>query len=353
MSRSARITIPHRLEYGALRFVETALRCLPLPFVFKLGGFFGAILHSCWGKQRKLVNRSITQAFGDQKSPEEIAELTQLSFRRTAGNFFISFVMPFYSVEEIKRHAEVKGLELFNRALEEKRGIIFLVPHMGNWELLAQLVGLFDSDFQVATHYRPLNNPLVNRLVEERRKAKGLQLFPKRTSSHKLCAFLREGHVLSILADQRLASKGDLCAFFGRPTACSPLPSLLAKRTEAILLGLHCRTLSNGQWELSVTEVVGTDSQACAANLEQAWRSSPADVFWFQNRWKLLKQAPLRPLTRKPFPPAESITKPVRLQLGASLSEKPDLPFPDYLVEWVELDADLVVEQEHLDQINP
>ena len=353
MSRSPRITIAHRLEYGALRFVETAFRFLPLNVVFGFGSLLGSIAHRFWGKQRRIVIRSVTQAFGDQKSAEEIAALTKESFRLTAGNFFVSLVMPFHSLEDIKKRVVLKGDDIFERSLNENRGVILLIPHMGNWELMAQLVGFFDYKFQVATHYRPLNNPLVNQLIEDRRKTRGLKLFPKRTSSHKLCAYLREGNVLSILADQRLASKGDLCAFFGRPTACSPLPSLLAKRTDCILLGLHCRTLGPKQWELRITEVDGSDSQACAANLEEAWRSSPTDVFWFQNRWKVLSHAPLRPLTRKPFPSESLITKPMRLKLGESLSEKPNLPFPDYLYEWVEDDPDHVVEQEHIDQITP
>lgn len=333
--------------------METAFRFLPLSMVFKIGRGLGAVIHYCWGKQRRVVERSITQAFGEQKSPDEVAALAKESFRLTAGNFFVSFIIPFYSLQQIRDRVVIKGEELLKKAREEKRGVIMVVPHMGNWELMAQLVSFIGSEFQVATHYRPLNNPLVNRLIEERRQTKGLKLFPKRTSSHKLCAFVREGNMLSILADQRLASKGDLCAFFGRPTVCSPLPSLLAKRTDCVMLGLHCRTLASDRWELCVTEVNGSDSQACATNLEEAWRSSPADVFWFQNRWKISGLAAFRVLMRGPYPDAELITKPLRLKVGATLSEKPDLPCPDYLIEWVEEDADIVIGQEHLDQINP
>lgn len=353
MSRSSRITIPHRFEYGAFRLVELVLKFFPLTFVFWLGSVLGSAIYLCWGKQRRLVQRSITQAFGDQKNADEITALTKESFRLTCGNLFTSLALPFYEISELRKLVELEGQHLIREALVQKKGVILLVPHMGNWEMMAQVIGVFAEGIEVATHYRPLNNPLVNELIERRRRAKGLRLFAKKTSSHQLCAFLRENKILSILADQRLPSKGDLCSFFGRPTACSPLPSLLARRTGSVLLGLHCETLGPDRWKLSITEVNGRDSQACADNLEAAWRRSPADVFWFQERWKMLSRSPLKPFTRAPFPPQDSITKPLRLKLGGSVSDKSAFPFPDYLYEWVEDDADLILEQTHLDQLMP
>lgn len=346
-------TLAHRLQYGVLRVVESVLRVLPLKVVFGLGSALGLLIHFAWRKQRVLVRRSVEIAFQGEKSAEELDDLTRESFKLTCGNLLSSLALPFHDIKKIRERVEIEGNQLVLDALAQEKGVIVLIPHMGNWELLAQVVGIFEGEFEVATHYRPLNNPLVNDLIEKRRKAKGLQLFAKKTSSHQLCAFLRENKILSILADQRLPSKGDLCSFFGRPTACSPLPSLLAKRTDSVLLGLHCETLGPDRWKLTLTEVQGRDSQACADNLEAAWRSSPADVFWFQERWKLNKRQPLRFLQQGEGPGQALITQPLKLKVGDSLAETPDLPVADYLYEWVEEGADLVVEQEHLDQLKP
>jgi len=161
---------------------------------------------------------------------------------------------------------------------------------MGNWELLAQANDLVLSNLAEpilgGTHYRPLNNPPLNRLIERRRKRRGARLFSKRTSLHTLTAFLREGNLIAILADQRVGKRGKVCQFFNLPTDSSPLPELLAKRSGATILSLHCRTTGPGKWELALSEVYGRDTQSCMNALEKAWRSSPEDVFWFQDRWR-------------------------------------------------------------------
>ena len=57
---------------------------------------------------------------------------------------------------------------------------------------------------ELGTHYRPLNNALINAVVERRRRRRGLELFAKRSSTHRLSSFVRGGGAMGILADQRV-----------------------------------------------------------------------------------------------------------------------------------------------------
>lgn len=338
MPRRRKATLGHLLQYAAFRSVETVLRLVSVRASFRAGVCLARLAYPLCGPLRRVVQRNIRFAMGQHLSEAELEALTKTVFQRTAGNLLSSIRIPFLSDQEVRDHVTIENLDLLQEALREGKGTILLVPHMGNWELLAQARTLLEIPGEAATHYRPLNNPLMNSLIERRRKRRGVRLFAKRTSSHTLCRFLRENGVLAILADQRIPRRGALCPFFGRPTVCSPLPALLARRTGARILGLHCTTAGDDHWILSLTPVHGTDSTACAANLEAAWRSSPEDVFWFQDRWKLPRTHPLIGLTRPPFPEASAITSPIRLVPLHTSSEppppRPHFPFPDHLVTW-------------------
>jgi len=324
----ARITLGHRIQYGIYRIFEACLRLGSVGTAYSLGTFIGRVAFPLAAPLRKVVSRNLAFAFG-----KEDPKLTRDIFKKTTGNLLSSIRIPFLSEEKVRECVTVKNLEILHEAEATGKGTILLIPHMGNWELLAQSPRLSGLTTEFATHYRPLNNPLLNDLIERRRKKRGVKLFPKRTSSHTLTKFLRENGILAILADQRMPGKGDVCPFFDRPTLCSPLPALLAKRTDATIIGLHCTTLAKDRWELTLTKVEGRDSAACAANLEQAWRSSPSDVFWFQDRWKLPKSKPLRAFLKGPYPSREEAPRPLKAVILDD-SPLPELDLPEHLIQW-------------------
>ena len=292
MSRSTAPTFSHRLEYCAYRIFEWMLKMISLETIFKLGEFAGRILYRYNSIRRYQVNRNLRLAFGDEKSHSEISQLAAEVFERTGANFLTSLKIPFLNDAQILARLHFEGLDDFF-ATTSKGGIVMVSPHMGNWELLAQAIFLIDGDFKVGTHYRPLNNSLINAVVERRRRRRGLELFAKRSSTHRLSSFVREGGAMGILADQRVGARGAACLFFGRPTTCSPLPHLIAKRGKGLLISLSCETVGIARWKISFRPIPTISAQACADSIEQDWRRSPVDVFWFENRWRLQGNDPL------------------------------------------------------------
>lgn len=323
MSERPSPTIKHRIEYLIYRGFEAGLRMMSLETTFRLGEMIGRIAHWAIPSRREQVTRNLRFAYGAEKSPEEIASLTAEVFERCGANLLSSLRIPFLSDGQILEHLSLVGLdELVSEA--GKGGLVLVSPHMGNWELLAQVIFLIEGEIEVGTHYRPLNNTLMNALVERRRKRRGLRLFAKRASAHKLAAFVREGGALAILADQRVGSRGAAATFFGRPTTVSPLPHLIAKRGEGQLLSLICQTVDVAKWEVSFLHVPEFTAQACADGLELAWRSSPSDVFWFEDRWRIQGRDPLSFLAK--YPAEQEIPRPLRLVNLSDQGEPLDYP---------------------------
>ena len=132
----------------------------------------------------------------------------------------------------------IENLDLLEQALAGGRGVVLLLSHMGNWELLSRIIHFFPKDSKAGAFYRPLNNRLLDERVLARRQADGTRMFSKHDAFHQVASFLRERGIVGILADQRVGGHGELVRFFGRLTRASPLPSLLARRSKSSVLAL-------------------------------------------------------------------------------------------------------------------
>jgi KDO2-lipid IV(A) lauroyltransferase len=127
----------------------------------------------------------------------------------------------------------VENIELLEQSLAGGKGVVLLLSHMGNWEILSRLVHFFPRGSKAGAFYRPLNNRLLDKRVLDRRQADGTRMFSKGDNPLHVAGFLREGGIVGILADQRVGHQGELVEFFGRITRASPLPSLLARRSKS------------------------------------------------------------------------------------------------------------------------
>ena len=69
-------------------------------------------------------------------------------------------------------------MEHYHDAIRAGRGVLFATAHLGNWELSAFSHALLETPMSVVV--RPLDNPLIDRLVERRRTLSGNRLIDKR-----------------------------------------------------------------------------------------------------------------------------------------------------------------------------
>lgn len=293
MSRQ-KTTAAHWVEYFLFRIFEGIFRLFSIESVFSIGEFVGRLGHRLTPHYRRIVRRNLRIAYAGDKTATEIEELVQAVFERNGANLFSSIRSVFLSDAEIRQRVHIEGLEHCRAAHEKNDGVVLIIPHMGNWELIAQAPELLGFPVKGGTFYRPFNNPLMNRLIEKRRQQRGVRLFPKKSSTHSMVNFLREGGFLGILADVRVGLRGEVYPFFDRLTTCSPLPRLLAQRSNAQIIGLTCLTIGRARWVLTFSPVEGTKTAACVTTMENAYRSAPEDVFWFQDRWKLTPRQSLK-----------------------------------------------------------
>lgn len=301
-----------RLETAAYVVFEAVLGLLPLPWVARIGRGLGAVAHAVLLKRRRIVARNLRVALAGERTPEELRRLTAEVFRRSGANLLGSLRTANMGQRSLARALVIRDEVVYREALAKGKGVVVVLAHMGNWEAIAQWYPqLLPPGVKGATVYRPLNNPIMNARVVAARARHGIGLFSKDDNPLGMAGFLRKGGVLGVLADQRAGKIGELVPFFGRTTSCTPIPAILARRTGAAVVGISLRTVGAGRWEMgfhALDEAAPTTSGVMAL-LERMMRTSPADVFWLQDRWKIDRSRPHRPAGKSPRGDSPAPTK--------------------------------------------
>lgn len=129
---------------------------------------------------------------------------------------------------------EARGLEHLE-GLEDKP-IAFVSAHVGNWEVLPLMAAKNGLAFHPV--FRPPNNPLVAKKLEELRRLNGKlpEAFPKSSAGlKKIAETLKRGGRMGFLVDQR-HSRGPLIDFFGHPAQITTISMDMALKYGAVIV---------------------------------------------------------------------------------------------------------------------
>ncbi len=175
--------------------------------------------------------------------------------------------------------------------------MIFVTPHLGNWEILALATSaIFEP---IAYLARPLDNPLLERYTSRVRSRFGNRPINKRDSVLEGLAILDGGGDLGLLADvNTLQRDGVFVPFFGHLACTTRSVAMLALRTNALIVPVCCVWDTN-RYRIVVGELVEAvraasyakkniiDTTALyTAEIEKFIRAYPGQWIWIHRRWK-------------------------------------------------------------------
>ncbi len=265
---------------------------LPLSFVFRLGQFGGIC---CWvflAGYRRLALRNLQIAFPG-KPAAELRRICRRHFASLGANLLSGFKMGTMPVEQIERHVQLGNLDAVHQGLRSGRPLVLVLSHLGNWELCAHLLPKYMGYVRNGTVYQRLRQRRIDQHLRASRERFGVEMFDRAEGFQKAIQLLRGGGVLGILCDQHAGDKGLWLPFFGKLASTTPLPALLAHRTNAALVSIVCYTAGVARWRVEVSPVKEAESSSAnqltnwiSQTIENQIRSAPADWFWVHHRWK-------------------------------------------------------------------
>jgi len=195
--------------------------------------------------------------------------------------------------QRVLRTAHVEDWDVVQNALDAKRGIIFLTPHLGCFEILAQKVS---TRTPLTVMYRPPKQKALKPLVEGARARDTMGLAPATLSGVRtLLKKLRQGEPIGILPDQvPQEGEGVWADFFGKQAYTMTLPAKLHQMTGAPIILAYGERLPGGRgYTLHFVPFTGAlegtpeqQARAINAGMEALIARCPAQYFWSYNRYK-------------------------------------------------------------------
>ena len=186
---------------------------------------------------------------------------------------------------------EVSGLELVREAQAEGRGIVFLTPHLGCFEISAQYASLL---FPMTIMYRPPKLAWLAPFMRAGRERPGVRLATTDLNGvRELLLALRRHEAIGILPDQVPGEgEGEWAEFFGRPAYTMTLAPKFAVRKGVVCLIAFARRLPWGRGYTITLRALDPaqpgESQTRRLNraIEDLVRECPGQYLWSYNRYK-------------------------------------------------------------------
>ena len=266
---------------------------LPLPLAFAIGQMGGLIVWLVLPQYRKLALRNVRIAFAGELSEKEMRRIVRRHFQHLGANLLCSVKFPRMPIEKILQRVRIEHFEHVENCFRKKQPVVMFLSHIGSWEFCTRLFPHFLRGHRSSTIYQRIRNPHIDRHVREARSRFGLEVFERSEGFGKAIELLRSGGGVGILMDQHAGDGGLWTPFFGRLASTTPLPALLARRTQAALMGFAVHTDGFARWRaVAEPPIEGTGESiqkltACGNEiLEKQIRRAPEDWFWVHNRWK-------------------------------------------------------------------
>lgn len=278
-------------EYAVACAVLFALRRLPLPVSQRVAESTARILDLTVPKLRRVARTNLTFAFPDWTG--ECREAVIDGVFRNIGRLLLALArLPDLNRSNLGEWIRYEGLENYQRAKSQGKGVLIATGHLGNWELSAYAHALMTEPMYVMV--RPLDNPRIDRLVEERRTGSGNCLIQKRDAARTVLKALRENGAVGILGDQNTAATEGVFVDFFNKQACanSGFVKLAYHSGAPVIPGFALWDEQTRQYvlrfypEIPLSGDVQADTQRIHSFLESVIAEYPEQWMWIHRRWK-------------------------------------------------------------------
>ncbi|MBR7791523.1 lysophospholipid acyltransferase family protein [Undibacterium sp. FT147W] len=261
------------------------LSIFPLSVLHLIGAVLGRIVYLLSGSYRRRLRENLERAGFAAHLSDAVKE---------AGKNILE--LPFIwcaKPDRVLRTASLENWDLVQQALDAKKGVIFLTPHLGCFEIVAQSIAVRT---RLTVMYRPPRKDALKPLIEGARARENLLLAPANLSGVRIMAkALKKGEAIGLLPDQvPQEGEGVWAKFFGKPAYTMTLSAKLHSMNGAPIILTYAERLPHGRGYVvrfaAFEEELGSDpvQQAEAINrgMEKLIARSPAQYFWSYNRYK-------------------------------------------------------------------
>ncbi|MEE4246385.1 MAG: lysophospholipid acyltransferase family protein [Kangiellaceae bacterium] len=280
------------LRYYLVKLIMLLISLMPLSLVRTIGKWLGGINSKLQSRSNQSAKINLNLCFPD-KSCQEISLLYRKFCESRATTILECFWAWRVSHSRLQKAiTKVHNEDLVRKKMAEGRGIIFIGPHLGNWEVATSWLGL---NYQSYGMYKEPKMADMGMLLREVRSNKKLQLIEDKPQGVRaMLSALKNNQTLIMLSDQKPGkNSGVFAPFFNQQAYTMTILQRLMEKTDAVLIGFYAKRVDSG-FEIVLSEPRGLtkdlSQEDFAAQLNNFLASQimecPEQFEWVYRRFK-------------------------------------------------------------------
>lgn len=269
---------------------------LPKPLLAMLISIFATIGYLIDKKHNKIAKVNLDLAFENRISEEQKKSIIKQCYKNLLYLLKEFIINQSISKEDLLKKISFHNENIYLNAIQQKKGIIFLTAHYGNWELLSLAIGAKYGPMSVIG--RKLDSSAMNTILERNRQRFNITLLEKKGAMRGILKALKKGENVGLLVDQNTTDKeGMLISFFGKKARHTPAAAQFSKQMNATIIPAFITTNDYEHFDITFYEPLVMlndenedailDNIQAQANITQfVIEKKPDEWFWFHRRWK-------------------------------------------------------------------
>ena len=282
--------IVYFIEFILIKVLFIFFKIIGYKYSSNLGFLIGKIIGPIF-RSKKLIIKNLQKAnLQKQNNLEKIASDVLGNY----GRIFAEYVhLKNFRNDKLKKYISIEGLEHLNNLKKTKKRAVFISGHFNNFELMAMQIE--KAGIELATIYRPLNNFLLNKTMEQIRTENICknQIKKGRAGSREIIKNIIKGKSIAIMIDQRVR-EGKKIDFFNNQATTTTIPAQLIKKYNCELVPVYIERRKNNYFRMFVSKPIKIDKNKSILEitkflnnlLERMILRNIDQWIWTHNRWK-------------------------------------------------------------------
>lgn len=277
-----------------IRLLLKPLSVFSLPTIHRLGSLLGNLIYLFMPKYKQRIVENLKQS-GLYSDDVQLKKAIKQNILESGKSILETFAIWQKDEKEIRSFVkQVYGWDNIKTALQADKGVMFLTPHLGCFEIISIYIC---THHPITVLFRAPKMKWILPLMLKGRIRAGIALAEANSNGvRKIMQSLKKGEIIGILPDQiPLAGEGEWAPFFGKPAYTMTLASKLASKTDVAVFMVFVERLPHGAgYNIHFTPLEnGAIATTALLNkaIEQQVAKSPTQYLWSYPRYKVRRHA--------------------------------------------------------------
>lgn len=280
--------------YISLPFIYF-ISILPFWLLYRISDLLYVIIYNFFGYRKEIVIQNLKNSF-PEKTDDEINEICKNFY-----SFFCDWMLEMMKSINMSKEAMIKRCHFTDTSLLdkfhiEKRKVIFVMGHFGNYELAGAEMA-YNTDYQLHVIYKPLANKYFNNLINKKRVRFGTKIMPMAETFRTMLNLKdsKEVSATAFIADQTpQPNQAYWTTFLNQDTPIFLGTEVIASKLNYPLVYISINRVKRGYYEMTPELLCenpsqtqkGEISEIHTKRLEQDIIRQPEIWLWSHKRWK-------------------------------------------------------------------